>query len=260
MADHKHTDNPYAKFLGIVDKNVDENVPPDHYSLLGLERFDADDAKLGQAAKQQAARLHQLASGPERAKIQKLLGDVAVARRTLADPIQKREYDEQLRNPVLKPEAENIEESVGRSVSISVEASTSKSRPTSAKKPAASSQKALWSLVVTGGLLILIAVLGYSLIKRMSNSSQISRPVATEAQQARVLEQLVRTNQQTPPKEQAGKKREAEKQEAAKKAARKKRAERRAAARKQAEKKAAFKKRKAEAAKKKASQAETDSD
>ena len=273
MADHQPTDDPYAKFLGIVT----DTVPPDHYALLGLERFDTDDARIDNAAKKQATRLHQLASGPDRATIQKLMGEVAVARRTLADPDQKREYDEQLRNPISKTAAEKSGKPVGPKVAISIEQSEFKKKSAAAKKNSAKSPNKLLSYVATGVLLIVIGMLAFTLITRKLNPTQRRRAVATELQQTQVLEELVKSTQQSPPGEQADKKidrsatkkkaaakdaanKEAVSKAAARKVAAKKRAERRAAKRKRAEKKAAIEKQKAEDAKKKANQLEEKSD
>lgn len=76
-----------------------ERLPPNHYALLGLEDFESDTSAIEQAAKQRGAYLHQIAAGPQRKAVQQLLGQVALARRTLLEDSAKSAYDESLRNP-----------------------------------------------------------------------------------------------------------------------------------------------------------------
>ncbi len=96
MVDSSETFDPYDDWLGIPR----EDQPPNHYRLLDLREFESSTAAIDEAAKLRAAYLHQLAGGPNREAVQKLLNEVARARRTLMDDRARREYDEQLRNPV----------------------------------------------------------------------------------------------------------------------------------------------------------------
>ena len=86
----------YQSWLGIPA----ERLPPNHYALLGLDDFESDVLTIEQAAKQRGAYLHQIAAGPQRKAVQKLLGQVALAKRTLLDDLAKTGYDESLRNPL----------------------------------------------------------------------------------------------------------------------------------------------------------------
>jgi hypothetical protein len=70
--------------------------PPTHYQLLGIDDFETDLELIQTAAKQRGAYLHQIAAGPQRKVVQQLLGEVAVARRTLLVAESKQQYDQEL--------------------------------------------------------------------------------------------------------------------------------------------------------------------
>lgn len=70
--------------------------PPTHYQLLGIDDFEVDLDTIAAAAKQRSAYLHQIAAGPHRKIVQQLMGEVAVARRTLLNEQTKEAYDTQL--------------------------------------------------------------------------------------------------------------------------------------------------------------------
>ncbi len=70
--------------------------PPTHYQLLGIDDFETDLKLIEQAAKQRGAYLHQIAAGPQRKVVQQLLGEVAIARRTLLVAESKQQYDQHL--------------------------------------------------------------------------------------------------------------------------------------------------------------------
>ena len=76
-----------------------DRLPPNHYALLGLEDFESDEATIEAAAKSRSAFLHQLASGPQRKIVQEMLGQVAIARRTLMQPESRDQYDQDIRDP-----------------------------------------------------------------------------------------------------------------------------------------------------------------
>ena len=85
--------DPYHKWLGIPPKDQ----PPTLYRLLGLEQFETDSDVIESAADRQMAHLRQLQIGPHSALSQRLLNEVAAARRCLLDAAQKAAYDESLR-------------------------------------------------------------------------------------------------------------------------------------------------------------------
>ena len=88
--------DPYHKWLGIPPKHQ----PPDHYRLLGIERFETDLDVISLAADQRMQYLRSLQSG-ERAKTsQQLLNEVAAARVCLLDAGAKAAYDRELAGQV----------------------------------------------------------------------------------------------------------------------------------------------------------------
>ena len=70
--------------------------PPTHYQLFGIDDFESDQQLIEKSAKERTAHLHQIAAGPQRKIVQKLLNEIAVARRTLLSTEAKAAYDEQL--------------------------------------------------------------------------------------------------------------------------------------------------------------------
>lgn len=103
MADSADLNLLYQEWLDIPA----ERCPPNHYALLGVDDFESDMDAIELAAKSRGAYLHQIASGPNRKIVQDLLGQVAIARRTLLDALSKAQYDESLRNPVPDPISAN---------------------------------------------------------------------------------------------------------------------------------------------------------
>ena len=85
--------DPYHKWLGIPKSQQ----PATHYRMLGIELFEHNPDVIDAAASRQVAYLHQLTSGPHRRQIQKLMNEIAKARRTLSDVQMRERYDEQLR-------------------------------------------------------------------------------------------------------------------------------------------------------------------
>lgn len=92
MSDRFEDFDPYEEWLEIPP----EEQPPSYYRLLGVEEFEEDLAVIDAASKKRTAYLHPMGSGPERASVHRLLGEVAKARRTLLSEEKKRNYDEQL--------------------------------------------------------------------------------------------------------------------------------------------------------------------
>jgi hypothetical protein len=84
--------NPYHKWLGIPLKDQ----PPDHYRLLGVERFESDPDVIANAADQRMAHIKAIASGKNAPLSQQLLNELAAARVCLLNAQQKAQYDEWL--------------------------------------------------------------------------------------------------------------------------------------------------------------------
>ena len=85
--------DPYYRWLGIPPKEQ----PPNHYRLLGLELFEADPALINSFALRHASFLRNITDGPHLAAAQRLLNELAAARRCLLDPQRKAAYDDDLR-------------------------------------------------------------------------------------------------------------------------------------------------------------------
>ncbi len=85
--------NPYVVWFGITGAHR----RPNHYALLGLSPFESDTVAIEAAARRRAADLAEVQPGAYEALRQQLLTEVEQARRVLADPAQKRQYDELLR-------------------------------------------------------------------------------------------------------------------------------------------------------------------
>jgi RNA polymerase sigma-70 factor, ECF subfamily len=85
--------DPYRKWLGIRTMQR----PPDHYQLLGLERF-ADDAEaISHSARQRMTQVRRLANGEVPETRQRVLNELMTAKNCLLNRKAKSEYDAQLR-------------------------------------------------------------------------------------------------------------------------------------------------------------------
>ena len=84
----------YAEWLGVPVGHR----PPDHYSLLGLKRFESDTETIHSSALRQSARMkeRQLDSRHTR-QVEQMLNEVNRAAAILEDPKRKEQYDAQLR-------------------------------------------------------------------------------------------------------------------------------------------------------------------
>ena len=85
--------DPYRKWLGIPPSEQ----PPDHYRLLGIASFEDDLDVIAYAADRQMSHVRKFQSGPNGADAQKLLSELAMARRCLLAQEQRAAYDGQLR-------------------------------------------------------------------------------------------------------------------------------------------------------------------
>ena len=86
--------DPYFEWFGVKT----ESVPPDHYSLLGIERFESDEKTIEKAIERRVEFLQDIASGERTAESQRLLNEVAAARLCLSNENKKTQYDSELRS------------------------------------------------------------------------------------------------------------------------------------------------------------------
>lgn len=84
--------DPYYTWLGIRP----EEQPPNHYRLLGLHLFEDHLEAIEHAADRQTAHLRTLQTGQYAELSQRLLDEVAAAKRCLLEPEQKAAYDAML--------------------------------------------------------------------------------------------------------------------------------------------------------------------
>lgn len=92
MTERTDSFDPYEAWLQIPR----EDQPPSYYRLLGVKEFEQDEAIIDAAAKRRTAYLHPMSSGPNRESVQRLLNEVAKARRTLLSADAKASYDSRL--------------------------------------------------------------------------------------------------------------------------------------------------------------------
>jgi hypothetical protein len=85
--------DPYYRWLGIPPKEQ----PPNHYRLLGIELFESDPQLIDSFALRHTSFLRQITDGPHLRDAQRLLNELAAARRCLLTPAQKAAYDAELR-------------------------------------------------------------------------------------------------------------------------------------------------------------------
>lgn len=88
--------DPYHRWLGIPPKHQ----PPDHYRLLGLERFESDPEVIRDAAEQRMAHVRTYQLGPNSDLSQKILNELGRAKACLLNPKEKAAYDAGLRSDV----------------------------------------------------------------------------------------------------------------------------------------------------------------
>ena len=77
--------DPYYLWLG----SPPHEQPPNHYRLLGVALFESNASVIDSAASRQSTYLHSVAAGPQRQASQKLLTEIAAARRTLLNAESK---------------------------------------------------------------------------------------------------------------------------------------------------------------------------
>jgi hypothetical protein len=93
------TFDPYYRWLGISPKDQ----PPNHYRLLGLELFESDPRVIDSIASRHIDYLQEITDGPHVREAQRLLNELAAARRCLLDPRRKAAYDAELNDRLASP-------------------------------------------------------------------------------------------------------------------------------------------------------------
>lgn len=97
--------DPYHRWLSIPPKDQ----PPDHYRLLGVERFESDADVIDAAANKQMAYVRSCATGPHMDLSQKILNELAAARVCLLNAEKKAAYDQKLRGELAPPELQEAD-------------------------------------------------------------------------------------------------------------------------------------------------------
>lgn len=87
--------DPYYRWLSIPPAQQ----PPDHYRLLGVDRFESDAAVIENAADRQMAHVRNFQHGPHGRLSQLLLNEISAAKLCLLNPISCAEYDASLSVP-----------------------------------------------------------------------------------------------------------------------------------------------------------------
>ncbi|MDY0168557.1 MAG: hypothetical protein RBS80_18555 [Thermoguttaceae bacterium] len=88
--------DPYYEWLGIPP----DEQPPNHYRLLGIRLFEANQTAIENSADQRMVHLRSLAGSQHVEHAQKLLNEVSTARVCLLNAEKKASYDEELRGQV----------------------------------------------------------------------------------------------------------------------------------------------------------------
>ncbi|HUG69376.1 MAG TPA: serine/threonine-protein kinase [Pirellulaceae bacterium] len=93
--------DPYYHWLGIPPKDQ----PPNHYRLLGIERFEDNEEVISRAADRQMAHVRTFQTGPRREQSQELLNKIAQAFGCLLNTSKRTTYDSQLRKTLAAGDA-----------------------------------------------------------------------------------------------------------------------------------------------------------
>jgi hypothetical protein len=96
----------YHKWLGIVSSQQ----PATHYRLLGIESFESDADVIEAAANQRMSYLQNFTTGPHVATAQKILNEIAAARRCLLNAGKKAAYDATLKKGTPATDSDSAEE------------------------------------------------------------------------------------------------------------------------------------------------------
>ncbi|MGO8749019.1 MAG: SUMF1/EgtB/PvdO family nonheme iron enzyme [Thermoguttaceae bacterium] len=97
------TFDPYHRWLGISPKDQ----PPNHYRLLGIDRFEGDPEVIRDAAEQRIGHVRRYQLGKHQATSQRILNELAAAKACLLNPEKKTAYDTQLREKTAAERSED---------------------------------------------------------------------------------------------------------------------------------------------------------
>ncbi len=145
--------DPYRKWLGIPE----QERPPNHYRLLGIELFESDADVISNAADGRMAQLKNYQSGKYSAYSQKLLNEIATAKVCLLHPARKAEYDRLLgeRDQTKDSGGEEMMEIAGIPGFAPTHASSY------AHRAGRKQSRWLMPLIVTGGAVLFIVFLAF---------------------------------------------------------------------------------------------------
>ena len=135
-----------------------ERLPPNHYALLGLADFESDEASIESAAKSRSAYLHQIAAGPRRKIVQEMLGQVAIARRTLLNADSRLAYDESLRSSAATNANNGAAARVAIEADVSAASETSPSQESAVSRPGKKASDWKYHGISAAVLLAIVAV------------------------------------------------------------------------------------------------------
>ncbi len=125
--------DPYYLWLGIPP----HEQPPNHYRLLGVAVFESNASVIDSAASRQSTYLHSVATGPQRQASQKLLTEIAAARRTLLNTESKQAYDAELKSRIESAMPKSAAPPVARPVAAPIAVAVPVAVPVAAAVPAA---------------------------------------------------------------------------------------------------------------------------
>lgn len=148
--------DPYRKWLGIPE----QERPPNHYRLLGIELFESDTDVISNAADGRMAQLKNYQAGKYSAYSQRLLNEIATAKVCLLHPSRKIEYDRQLK---LRGEGKEGEQQNEEIMEIAGISSFTPAR-TSSYSHRTSRKQSRWlmPLIMTGGAILFIVFLAFA--------------------------------------------------------------------------------------------------
>ena len=96
--------DPYHKWLGIVS----DTLPPDHYRLLGVEKYESDLDVISSAADRQMNHLRKYQVGRQAVLSQQLLNEIAAAKVCLLNESTKKVYDDKLKSDASQETARQL--------------------------------------------------------------------------------------------------------------------------------------------------------
>ncbi len=149
--------DPYHKWLGIPPKDQ----PPNHYRLLGIERFEDDAEVIEAAANRVMAYLHEVAAGDASGQSQTLLNEISAARICLLNQRRKTDYDQKLkadRHSAPPPENRAVRATTGRPTVGRPTAGTTLPADATRQTSSVAPRKRTWIMVL--GVLLAIGLLG----------------------------------------------------------------------------------------------------